>query len=100
MYITLAEAKKHLLIDDSFTSDDAYITALIEVAEDSTAQHLDIALDSLTVGGELPPAVKESILLMVGNLYANREPVSYSSVTKIPYTLEYLVGLYKHYFIP
>lgn len=100
MYITLAEAKKHLQIDSTFTDDDAYITALIAVAEDSVAQHLDIALDSLVVGGDLPPAIKQSILLMVGNLYANREPVSYSSVTRIPYTMEYLVGLYKHYFIP
>lgn len=100
MYITLSEAKKHLQIDSSFTDDDAYITALIEVAEDSVAQHLDIALSDLVVGGELPPTIKQSILLMVGNLYANREPVSYSSVSKIPYTFEYLVGLYKHYFIP
>lgn len=37
MYITLSEAKKHLQIDSSFTDDDAYITALIEVAEDSVA---------------------------------------------------------------
>lgn len=100
MYITLSEAKKHLQIDSSFTDDDAYITALIEVAEDSVAQHLDIALESLVVGGKLPPTIEQSILLMVGNLYANREPVSYSSVSKIPYTFEYLVGLYKHYFIP
>lgn len=100
MYITLEEAKKHLQIDSSFTEDDTYISALIEVAEDSVAQHLDIALDGLVVGGEIPPTIKQSILLMVGNLYANREPVSYSNVAKIPYTFEYLVGLYKHYFIP
>nr|DAT66900.1 MAG TPA: Head Tail Connector Protein [Caudoviricetes sp.] len=52
------------------------------------------------VGGKLPSAVKHSILLMVGNLYANREPVSYSTVMKVPYTMEYLLGLYKHYNIP
>lgn len=100
MYITLEEAKKHLQIDSTFTDDDNYISALIGVAEDSVAQHLDIALESLVVGGTIPPAIKQSILLMVGNLYANREPVSYSSVSRVPYTLEYLVGLYKHYFIP
>lgn len=100
MYITLSEAKKHLQIDSSFTDDDAYISALIDIAEDSVAQHLDIALESLVVGGEIPPAIKHSILLMIGNLYANREPVSYSSVYKVPYTMEYLIGLYKHYFIP
>lgn len=37
------------------------------------------------------------MLLMIGNLYANREPVTYGTVVKIPYTYEYLIGLYKRY---
>ena len=92
MFVTLKEAKKHLNIDDGFTDDDTYITTLIQVA--------DIALNELIVGGKLPSAVTHSILLMIGNLYANREPVSYSTVMKVPYTMEYLLGLYKHYNIP
>lgn len=100
MYITLQEAKKHLQIDADFTDDDNYIISLIQVAEDSVAQHLDIALKELLSDGELPSAVKHSILLMVGNLYANREPVAYTSVVKVPYTLDYLLGLYKRYYIP
>ena len=100
MYITVDEAKKQLNIDDSFRDDDNYISSLISVSEDAVAKHLDIALDDLVVGGELPPAIKHSLLLMVGNLYANREPVAYTSVAKVPYTLEYLIGLYKHYEIP
>ena len=60
-----------------------------------------MVLEDLTdTGGDLPPAVKHSILLMVGNLYANREPVSYGGVVTVPYTMEYLIGLYKKYFIP
>ncbi|MCD7712096.1 MAG: head-tail connector protein [Firmicutes bacterium] len=97
MYITLDEAKKHLLIDDSFSLDDEYILALIDVAEDAVAINIDIALEDLTVGGELPPAVKAAILLLVGNLYANREPVAYASVNKVPYTFDYLISLYKNY---
>lgn len=100
MYITIDEAKKHLNVDDSYKDDDTYIGDLIKVAEDSVAQHLDIALDDLVVDGVLPSAISHSILLMVGNLYANREPVAYSSVVKVPYTLEYLLGLYKHYEVP
>lgn len=100
MYITLQEAKKHLQIDADFTDDDNYIITLVQVAEDSVAQHLDIALKELLSDGELPSAVKHSILLMVGNLYANREPVAYTSVVKVPYTLDYLLGLYKRYYIP
>lgn len=97
MYVTLDEAKKHLLVDNSFKDDDEYILALIDVAEDAVAVNLCEKLDSITVGGELPPAVKAAILLLVGNLYANREPVAYTSVNKVPYTFEYLLSLYKNY---
>lgn len=97
MYVTLSEAKKHLLVDDSFKDDDDYILALIDIAEDAVAINLCIQLDSITTGGELPPVVKAAILLLVGNLYANREPVSYTSVNKIPYTFDYLISLYKNY---
>lgn len=97
MYITLCEAKKHLLIDNSFNQDDEYILALIDVAEDAVAININMQLDSITVGGELPPAVKAAILLLVGNLYANREPVAYTSVNKVPYTFDYLISLYKNY---
>lgn len=100
MYITLQETKKHLQIDDDFTADDVYIISLIQVAEDAVAQHLGIALRDLITDGLLPSAIKHSILLMVGNLYATREPVAYTSVVKVPYTIDYLLGLYKLYTIP
>ena len=100
MYVNLEQVKKHLNIDASFTDDDSYISDLITVAEDAVSQHLDITLKDLVEGGTLPPSIIHSILLMVGNLYANREPVSYTSVAKVPFTLEYLLGLYKHYYLP
>ena len=92
MYVKLEEAKKHLLLDDSFKDDDLYILGLIDVAEDAVARNLNLKLDELAVDGEFtPPAV------IHGNLYANREPVSYSSVNKVPYTFDYLISLYKNY---
>lgn len=98
MYISLEDAKKHLNVDISYTDDDQYILDLITVAEDSVSKHLDTALDELEDGnGMLPSSVVHAMLLMIGNLYANREPVSYSTVMKIPYTYEYLISLYKHY---
>lgn len=100
MYTTLNQAKKHLQIDVDFTDDDSYITYLIQVAEDAVAQNLDIPLKDLLDDGLLPASITQAILLLVGNLYNNREPISYGTVTKIPYTLEYLVGLYKKYYIP
>ena len=99
MYITLEQAKKHLLVDEDFRADDMYILDLIAVAEDSVSKHLDIALDELEVGGTLPPAIIHAMLLMIGNLYANRYSVIYGTVVKIHFCYEYLIGLYRKYTI-
>lgn len=101
MYIELETAKKHLNLDESFTDDDSYITLLIKAAEDAVSKHIDKPLVELEDSkGELPPAILHSVLLLIGNLYATREPVAYTSAIKVPYTLDYLLGLYKFYFIP
>ena len=101
MYVTLETAKKHLNIDESFTDDDSYISLLMKAAEDAVSKHIDKPLVELEDSkGELPPAILHSILLLIGNLYGNREPVAYTSVIKVPYTLEYLLGFYKHYYLP
>lgn len=98
MYISLAQAKTHLLVDMEFTADDTYIETLITVAEDSVTQHLNVSeLSELEVGGILPPAIIHSMLLMIGNFYANREPIAFTTVSKLPLSYEYLLGLYKHY---
>ena len=70
MYITLEDAKKHLIIDDSFTDDDLYILDLITVAEDSVINHLNItSLCELESGaGKIPASVIHAMLLMIGNL--------------------------------
>lgn len=100
MYVTLSEAKRHLQIDDDYKDEDDYIIYLIQVSEDAVEQTINVPLASLLKDGLLPKSVIHSILLMIGNLYSNREPVSFTNPVKVPYTLEYLLGLYKHYFIP
>lgn len=101
MYIDLETAKKHLNLDESFTEDDSYISLLTAAAEDAVSKHIDKPLVELEDSkGDLPPAILHSILLLIGNLYATREPVAYTSVIKVPYTLDYLLGLYKHYYLP
>ena len=97
MYVTLSKAKKHLQIDQDFKDDDEYIISLIQVAEDAVESNLNIPLASLLKDGVLPQSVYHAILLMIGNLYANREPVAFGTVVKLPYSYEYLIGLYKHY---
>lgn len=97
MYITLKNAKKHLNIDDSFTEDDNYITSLIMVAEDAVAKNENITLQDIVEDGQLPSSIIHSILLLVGNLYNNREATSYSVASEVPYTYKYLINLNRNF---
>jgi hypothetical protein len=106
MYITLQQAKKHLNLDDLFIDDDDYIASLISVAEAAVELHINQPLTGLTtnfnVGGEtvnvLPAPICQAALLMIGNLYANREMVSFSMKTlEIPFNYRYLLDFYKNY---
>lgn len=93
-YVTLEQAKEHLRVD--FTDDDTYIETLIDVSEVSVANELGSTLASNEVGGELPKPLFQAILLMCGHLYEMREPVIAGvGVSKVPYTLDYLLAFYK-----
>lgn len=108
--VTLAEAKKHLNIESYFTDDDEYINSLIEVSyysiknrcnnwwwvDQSGSTNTDFA-DFTITGSTIPLPIKHATLLMVGNLYSNREPVSFGSPMKIPYTIDFLLAPYINY---
>lgn len=96
-YLTLTLAKQQLVIDASVTEDDDYITQLCDVAEAAVEVDLDRKLVTLEdADGNLPAPIIQTMLLTVGNLYANREPVAMGvAANAIPYTFEYLKGLYK-----
>lgn len=101
MYVTLEQLKQHCIIDKDFTDDDLLLLDYLTVAEDAVSRHLDIDLADLeNSDGRLPAAIVQAILLLAANLYANREPVSYSNAVTVPYTFEYLVGKYKKYYLP
>lgn len=98
MYIYLADAKKHLNIDEDFKDDDMYIASLVQVAEEIVAKDIDTKLSDLeNEDGDIPNPLKQAMLLLVGNFYANRESVAYASMTKVPYSYQYLIDLYKNY---
>ena len=97
MYVTLEQAKKHLNIDDSFKDDDKYILDLIKVSEDAVQKNTDIALSEQLEGGILPPSLTHSILLLVGNLYNNREATSYSVPSEVPFAYKYLINLNRNF---
>jgi hypothetical protein len=98
-FLNLALTKQHLLVDTTVTEDDAYIGQLMDVAESVVERDIDIPLDALTDGaGNLPAPILQAMLLVVGNLYANREPVATGTIAvNVPYTFEYLKGLYKNH---
>ena len=105
MYITLNDIKKHLNIDETFTDDDAYLASLVEVAAEVVAKHIDCNLDDLCDLDEdgkvdettLPSPLIHAMKLFVGNMYANRESISYASAQSIPNSYDYLLSLYKNY---
>lgn len=96
--IPLELAKKHLNLDDDYTEDDEYILGLVAAAKGAVEKALNASLDRLAEenGGEVPMAIIQAILLMVGNWYQNRE-ITGSKVAALPYNFEYLINLYRHY---
>lgn len=97
MYVTIEEIKQHLYID--FEADDAMLADMIQASEEIIEKYLNTTFDTLlNENGTLPFPIKQSIKIMVGNLYNNRESVSFNAYpSKIPYSYEYLLQPYKNY---
>lgn len=93
-FLTLDEAKKHLVVEHS--DDDAYIETLVDAAEQAIENYLERELDEILIGGYLPAPVKHCIKLYIGTLYNNRESVVYTSVNTLP-VLALLLHGYKKF---
>lgn len=94
-FLQLEEIKKHLNIDEDFTDDDLYIESLGTVAENVVERHIDVKLNTLdTEAGDLPPALRQAMLLLIGHLYANREAVGPVNDKELPLGYKYLLDLY------
>lgn len=98
MYIQLYEIKKHLNIDKDFHDDDEYLMSLEEVAEKVVETNIDTKLSKLEDGdGDIPSPLKQAMLLLVANYYANRESVAFASAKEVPLSYKYLIDLYRDY---
>lgn len=99
MFLKLEEIKKHLNIDDFYKDDDSYLTSLYYVAEKVVEKHTDTNLSELADdnGGVLPPPLCHAMLLFIGDMYKNRESISFTSVNAIPFSYDYILSLYKFY---
>lgn len=97
-YLELDKLKKHLNVDWDFTDDDEYIESLGDVAEAMLAKDLDISLEELiSAEGDMPKPVLHAMMLIVGNLYANRESIAFASAVEVPQTYKFLIDYYRNY---
>lgn len=97
MYITLDQAKKQLAIDAYFNDDDEQIMQMVEAAEAIVSKTLCRPLDDFLKEDTLAPEVTYQVLLMVSNLYNNREPVTPGSLNEVPLSYNFLNSLNKDY---
>lgn len=97
--IDIATIKKHLNIDSGYTGDDTYISSLCDVAVDVVEKHIDCTLNDIALaqGGTIPAALRQCILLYIGNLYMNRESVAFASAQEVPQSLTYILNMYRDY---
>lgn len=86
--LTLAEAKLHCRVDGN--DEDSLIESLIDAATVSIADYLNTP----TTAQFDSPAIKAAALLLVGDLYANREAQSERPLHKNP-TFERLLAPYR-----
>ncbi|WP_064692005.1 head-tail connector protein [Rhizobium aegyptiacum] len=81
--VALDEAKDHLRI--GFTSDDVYVSSLIEAAEDY------VQSIGVTFASPLQPAVRHAVLLIVSHFYNNREAVTAAGIDAMPFGVNALL---------
>ena len=98
-YVDLQLAKRHLNVEQEFTDDDEYISGLIEAAEVVVSKDICVELNTLVEEGgkDIPAPLRQCILLMVGQFYANREPVAFAQTSEVPLSYSHLVALYRNY---
>ena len=90
--VTLDEAKAHLRIDG--TDDDADIALKLAAAEDAVVQFLNRPVpwtDEDDVEAAVPASVKVAVLLILADLYANREGAIIGATHAVNPTVERLL---------
>ena len=98
MLLTLEEVKTHCRIDQHYHEEDNYLYDLIEVAEHDVAQRIRYkSIEEAFPDGSMPPNVRHAIKIVVANLYENRESISAATLSKVPETLDALLGPYVRY---
>ena len=97
-YITLAEAKQHLVVDASYTGDDSLIESYLDnaltIVLSESCNTIEMLLDD---EGQLDKVAKQAVLLKLGDLYAYREGNYNGSINQVHGGYDRLIGLIRHY---
>ncbi|MBS0506843.1 MAG: phage gp6-like head-tail connector protein [Proteobacteria bacterium] len=88
--LDFADTKTYLRVDHY--DDDALIQMLMDTATAAAADYLNMPLEQMTT--TVPSPIKSAALLLVGNLYENRESMSDRPYSKNP-TFEALLNPYR-----
>ena len=97
-YITAAELAAHCFIDNPDEVETKRLEDDLQTAVDTVRNKIQQPLtDILEEDGTLPAPLKSAALLIAANLYANREPTSFGTPQRIPYSLDYLIQPYIKY---
>ena len=90
--VALEDIKTHLRLDPDATDEDVYLTSLIIAARrmvERETQRTIVGPAPTIVDDDLEVA-KHAIRLIVGNWYANREPVTDGKVMELPHSLRWI----------
>ena len=97
-YLTPDQLARQCNIDSPTAEETTYLSDLLESAVTTVENKIQQPLaDVKDTDGNLPAPLKQAMLLIAANLYANREPVAYGVPQRIPYTLDYLIEPYVKY---
>jgi hypothetical protein len=98
MLPTLSEVKAHLRLEESQAEEDAHLQSLVDAAADYTAQYLGRSLPWADDNGDLvpvPASVKAAVLLIVCDLYENREAQVIGATLAVNPAVDRLLHFYR-----
>lgn len=96
--LTLTEIKQHLRMDEAETDEDAHLERLSDAAQDYAEQYLGRAIPWKDDDGnsvDVPASVFHALLILVAELYENREQRVIGSIVQENPTVERLLHFYR-----
>ena len=97
--VNINQLKRQLNIEEDFVDDDAILQHFLDVAEQSVNVYCGVT--GLTEYTELsiPISINQAVILLAAHFYLNRNMVSYSQGTEIPYGFRFLLDPYRDFIV-